>query len=205
MILDKRTARLKNKLLSSKYELCFERIKFFTEIYKEFPKDPVIIKKAKALAHTLNNMTIFIREDELLVGNETSKNLGEKINLDLYSYDGTLSKPNAIKKYGRRKVQPFSLGENEVGEFLELIPFWKGKALYSNIISQRILDEKLISGLDRIAATAPNIAIANGTNEGHICVGYEKLLKLGYPGIVNEAESYQSKLSEEDTEYQKKY
>jgi formate C-acetyltransferase len=205
LILDKRTARLKNNLLSSKYELCFERIKFFTEIFKEFPKDPVIIKKAKALAHTLNNMTIFIREDELLVGNETSKNLGEKINLDLYSYDGTLSKPNAIKKYGRRKVQPFSLGENEIGEFLELIPFWKGKALYSDIITKRILDEKLISGLNRIAAAAPNIAIANGTNEGHICVGYEKLLKLGYSGIVNEAESYQSKLSKEDTEYQKKY
>lgn len=205
MISDKRTIRLKNKLLSSKYELCHERIKLFTEIYEKFPEDPEIIKRSKALAHTLKNMTIFIREDELLVGNETSKNLGEKLNLDLYSYDGTLGKRNAIKKYGRRKVQPFHMEDEEIDEFLHLIPFWKGKALYSNIISQRILDENLISGFGRISSAAPNIAIANGTNEGHICVSYEKLLKLGYSGIVNEAQSFQSNLSKEDTEYQKKY
>ncbi|MFX1325256.1 MAG: pyruvate formate lyase family protein, partial [Promethearchaeota archaeon] len=205
MISDKRTIRLKTKLLSSKYELCYERIKFFTEIYEKFPNDPEIIKRSKALAHTLNNMTIFIREDELLVGNETSKNLGEKLNLDLYSYDGTLGKRNAIKKYGKRKVQPFLMEDDEIDGFLQLIPFWKDKALYSNIVSQRILDENLISGLDRIASAAPNIAIANGTNEGHICVSYKRLLKLGYSGIINEVQLFQSKLPKEDKEYQKKY
>ncbi|GAG62592.1 unnamed protein product, partial [marine sediment metagenome] len=78
--------------------------------------------------------------DELLVGNETSKNLGEKVNLDLFSYDGTLNKRNKIKQYGKRKLQPFFMEDNEIEEFLELIPFWEGKALYSDIISQRLLD-----------------------------------------------------------------
>ncbi len=208
MILDnslKRTSRLKNNLLSSKYELCIERSKFFTKIYKKFPNDPEILKRAKAIAHTLNYMTIFIREDELLVGNETSKNLGEKINLDLYSYDGTLDKRTNIKKYGRRKLQPFYMEENEIDDLLGLIPFWKGKALYSDIISKRILDEKLVTGVSRIALATPNIAITNGTNEGHICAGYEKLLKLGYRGILKEAESHQSKLESEDFDYQEKY
>ncbi len=198
----KRTSRLKNDLLTSKYELCIERIKFFTEIYRKFPKDPEIIKRAKALAHTLDNMTISIREDELLIGNETSKNLGEKINLDLYSYDRSFSKRSSIKKYGKRKLQPFFMGDNEVDELLDLITFWSGKALYSDIIVQRVYNEKLITEMNRIATAAPNIAIANGTNEGHICVGYEKLLKLGYKGIIEEAESYQSKLNKVDIEYQ---
>ncbi len=208
MISDKnlrRTLRLKNNLLSSKYELCIERIKYFTEVYKKFPNDPEIIKRAKAIAHTLRNMTIFIREDELLVGNETSKNLGEKINLDLYRYDGTLDKRNSIQKYGKRKLQPFFMEENEIDELLEIIPFWKGKALYSEIISQKLYKEQLITGLDRIGTAAPNIAIVNGTNEGHICVGYEKLLKKGYIGIIKEAESYQSKLSKDDYDYQDKF
>ncbi|TFF90814.1 MAG: hypothetical protein EU548_01155 [Promethearchaeota archaeon] len=78
-----RILKLKNNLLSSRYELCIERVKFFTKIYKEYPDDPEIIKRVKAVAYTLRHMTIFFREDELLVGNETSKNLGEKINLDL--------------------------------------------------------------------------------------------------------------------------
>ncbi|MCK4383936.1 MAG: hypothetical protein KAW66_11625, partial [Candidatus Lokiarchaeota archaeon] len=67
-----RTSKLKDNLLSSKYELCIERMRYFTEIYKKYPDDPEIIKRAKSVAHTLNNMTIFIRNDELLVGNETS-------------------------------------------------------------------------------------------------------------------------------------
>ncbi len=201
----RRPLRLKNNLLSSKYELCIERMKYFTEVYKKFPNDPEIIKRAKAIAHTLRNMTIFIREDELLVGNETSKNLGEKINLDLYRYDGTLDKRSSIQKYGKRKLQPFFMEENEINELLEIIPFWKGKALYSDIISQKLYNEKLITGLDRIGTAAPNIAIVNGTNEGHICVGYEKLLKKGYIGIIKEAESYQSKLSKDDYYYQDKF
>ncbi|MFX0081260.1 MAG: pyruvate formate lyase family protein [Candidatus Hodarchaeota archaeon] len=200
-----RTSRLKNNLLASKYELCIERIKYFTEIYTKFPKDPEIIKRAKAIAHTLDKMTIFIREDELLIGNETSKNLGEKINLDLYAYDRSFHKRSSIKKYGRRKLQPFFMGDNEIDELLDLIPFWNGKALYSDIIAQRIYDEKLIVDRNRIGTAAPNIAIANGTNEGHICVGYDKLLKLGYKGIIEEAESYQSKLNKTDIGYQDRF
>ena len=200
-----RTSRLKNKLLTSKYELCIERIKYFTEVYREFPNDPEIIKRAKGLAHTLDNMTIFIREDELLVGNETSKNLGEKINLDLYSYDRTFSKRSSIKKYSRRKLQPFFMGDNEIDELLDLIPFWSGKALYSDRIAQRVYDERLIKERNRIGTAAPNIAIASGTNEGHICVGYDILLKLGYKGIIKEAESYQSKLNPVDVNYKERY
>jgi len=208
MISDKnsrRTLRLKNDLLMSKYELCVERIRYFTEIFKKLPDASEIIKRSKALAHTLENMTIFIRKDELLVGNETSKNLGEKINLDLHSYDGTFNKRTTIKRYEKRKLQPFSMEENEINELLNIIPFWKGKALYGNIIPQKIFEEKLVSGKARIEATAPNIGIVNGTNEGHICVGYEKLLKIGYSGIIKQAESHQSKLKRDALDFQEKY
>ncbi len=201
----KRTIKLKNNLLSSKYELCIERMKFFTEIYKKYQSDPEIIKRAKAIAHTLRNMTIFIREDELLVGNETSKNLGEKIFLDLYSYDKTLGDRNSIQKYRKRKLQPFHIEDREIEELLKIIPYWKGKALYGDIIPKELFDRKLITGLDRIKAAAPNISIANGTNEGHMCIGYEKLLKLGYNGIIREVESYQSSLNKNDSNYDEKF
>jgi len=201
----KRTIKLKNNLLSSKYELCIERMKFFTEIYKKYPNDPEIIKRAKAIAHTLRNMTIFIRENELLVGNETSKNLGEKIFLDLYSYDKTLGDRNSIQKYRKRKLQPFYIEDSEIEELLKIFPYWKGKALYGDIIPKELFDRKLITGLDRIKAAAPNISIANGTNEGHLCIGYEKLLKLGYNGIIREVESYQSSLNRNDSNYEEKF
>ena len=200
-----RILKLKDTLLSSKYEICVERMKYFTESYKENPNDPEIIKRAKAVAHTLKNMTIFIRDDELLVGNETSKNLGEKINLDLQRYDNSLEKRVTFKKLRRRKLQPFYIEEPEIDELLEIIPYWKGKSLISNRINKRLREEKLITGEGQIASLAPNISIQIGTTEGHLCAGYEKLLKLGYKGIIEEAELFQSRLNEADEDYQDKF
>ena len=180
-------------------------MRYFTEIYKKYPNDPEIIKRAKAVAHTLKNMTIFIRDDELLVGNETSKNLGEKINLDLLRYDNSLDKPSTFKKLAKRKLQPFYIEDNDRDELLEMINFWKGKSLVADKINKRLLKEGLISGIGKIASLAPNIAIHQGTTEGHLCAGYQKLLKSGYKGIIEEAEFYQNKLSKNDDNYQEKH
>ncbi|MFX1379933.1 MAG: pyruvate formate lyase family protein [Promethearchaeota archaeon] len=201
----KRTIKLKNELLSCKYELCIERMRYFTEIYKKYPNDPEIIKRAKAVAHTLKNMTIFIRDDEILVGNETSKNLGEKINLDLLRYDNSLDKPSMYKKLARRKLQPFFIEDNEREELLDMIPFWKGKSLVADRINIRLLKEGLITGTGKIESLVPNIAIHQGAIEGHICAGYEKLLKLGYKGIIAQAEFFQDQLDEKENQFQEKY
>jgi len=191
-------------MLSSKYELCIERMKYFTEIYKQYPDDPEIIKRAKAIAHILKNMSIFIRDDELLVGNETSKNLGEKINLDLHHYDNSLEKRTTYKKLRRRKLQPFFIDEPDIDELLEIIPFWKGKSLLDGRINKKLLEEKLITGKGHIASLAPNIAVQIGPTEGHLCAGYEKLLKLGYKGIIEEVELFQSRLDKNDEDFQDK-
>ena len=200
----KRIDNLKNNMLSSKYELCIERMRYFTEIYKKYPDDPEIIKRAKSIAHTLKNMTIFIREDELLVGNETSKNLGEKINLDLHNYDNILEKRSTYKKLRRRRVQPFDIEESDIDELLEIIPYWKGLSLIDGRINKRLRDEDLIAGEGQIASLAPNVSVQVGTTEGHLCAGYEKLLKFGYAGIIKEAELFQSQLDKHDKDFQDK-
>ncbi|MFX1588976.1 MAG: pyruvate formate lyase family protein, partial [Promethearchaeota archaeon] len=205
IINSERILRLKDNLLSSKYELCIERMRLFTEIYKRHPNDPEIIKRAKAIAYTLRNMTIFIREDELLVGNETSKNLGEKVNLDLQKYDNSLEKRITYKKLKRRPLQPFFIEEKDIDELIEILPYWKDKSLIGSRIMKKLLEKGYITGEGLIDSLAPNIAIHIGATEGHLCAGYEKLLKLGYQGIVNEAEKYQKQLDENDSDFQKKH
>ena len=200
----KRTIKLKENLLSSSYELCIERAVFFTEIYKDNENLPETIKKAKAIAHTLKNMTIFIRDDEMLVGHETGKNLGEKLALELYSYKSFTDK-DILKQLGIRKLQPFYILDSDIEKLTKIIPFWKGKSLFNDIIFQRMQDEKLILRDDNTAASVPNIAVMTGTNEGHICMGYEKLMKLGYIGIINEAEAYQKGLDPDNPEYNEIY
>ncbi len=199
----KRTLRLKNNLLSSRYEICIERMKFFTEAYQNHPGDPPVLKRAKAVAHTLQNMTIFIREDELLVGNETSKNLGEKINLDLNRFNG-IDKKSTFEDLATRNPQPFFISENDIDELMALTPYWQGKSLVGDIILPKLLSKNLIPSQGGFASAKPNIAILIGTTEGHLSAGYEKLLRLGYKGIIREADRFQKGLSKDDLEFEEK-
>ena len=200
----KRTLRLKNALLSSRYEICIERMKYFTEAYRDNPQDPPIIKRAKAVAHTLQNMTLFIREDELLVGNETSKNLGEKVNLDLHRFNN-LDQESTFEELSGRNPQPFFIDENDMKSLMEMNPYWKGRSLADDMIREELLHKNLISAQGMFASAQPNIAIQIGTTEGHLSAGYEKLLKQGYRGIIKEADAYQKTLSTDDPEFDEKH
>lgn len=201
----RRTLNLKDELLSSKYELCIERIRYYTQAYKKHEKESEVVKRAYALAHTLKQMSIYIKSNELLVGNETSKNLGEKINLDLLRYQNNFNKRSTFKKFEKRKLQPFYINEEEIEELLEIAPFWEGKALIADRINKRLVNEGYIDSIGTISSLAPNISIHIGTTEGHISAGYAKLLRLGYIGILKEAEDYQSKLDKNHAEYKEKY
>jgi pyruvate-formate lyase len=65
-----RIERLKNQLLSRYYETDIERIKYYTEVYKNTEGQPQCIRAAKGLEKTLSNMTIRIGDDELIVGSK---------------------------------------------------------------------------------------------------------------------------------------
>jgi len=71
-----RVQRLKDRLKVEKFPICVEKVRLVTEALQQCPGDPQIIRNAKALAHYLDNRTIFIEEDELLVGNAASKPMG---------------------------------------------------------------------------------------------------------------------------------
>ena len=68
-----RIARLREKVLSTKPTVCTERARFYTLAYQEHEDQPVIIKRALALKRTLEEMTIFIDEGDLIVGNQSSR------------------------------------------------------------------------------------------------------------------------------------
>ena len=65
-----RIERLRNAILNSVPTVGVERGRLVTGAYKENEADPILIKRAKALHKILNHMTIFINEDDLLVGNQ---------------------------------------------------------------------------------------------------------------------------------------
>jgi formate C-acetyltransferase len=53
-------------------EICPERARYWTQAYKETDGKPYVLRQAKAVEKVLDNMTIYIDDDELIVGNFAS-------------------------------------------------------------------------------------------------------------------------------------
>ena len=74
-----RVERLRKKALKVKPFLCGERARYFTEAYKENEDKAPVIRKALALKKLFENITIYINEDELIVGNNSSRPRGSTV------------------------------------------------------------------------------------------------------------------------------
>ena len=68
-----RTQILKKKILDAPYEICIERARYFTQVFKETEGEHPSLRAAKAIERILDNMTVYILPEELLVGNRSSK------------------------------------------------------------------------------------------------------------------------------------
>ncbi len=66
-----RSEILKKNLPSGTRDLCFDRAILITEGYKNACADPIVIRRAKALANVLNKMTVRIFDEELIVGDQS--------------------------------------------------------------------------------------------------------------------------------------
>ena len=74
--MNRRIQRLKQSLDVTEYPICVEKARLVMEAYQQAEGDPAIIRRAKATAHYLDHKTIFIEDDELIVGNFACKPLG---------------------------------------------------------------------------------------------------------------------------------
>ena len=57
---ESRTQRLKRKIIEADYEICIERMRYFTQAYKETEGEHPSLRAAKAIERTLDNYTIYI-------------------------------------------------------------------------------------------------------------------------------------------------
>jgi pyruvate formate-lyase/glycerol dehydratase family glycyl radical enzyme len=74
--MNERVQRLKASLKVERYPICVEKARLIMESYRQTEGLPQITRRAKATAHYLDNKTIFIEDDELIVGNFASRPMG---------------------------------------------------------------------------------------------------------------------------------
>ena len=168
-----RVARLNERLLEFVPEVSDERALIYTEVYKETEGEPRIIRQAKAFARTLREMSVYILEDELIVGQlastprsaqmypETEAIYFEK-EMDMFETreQDRLVIPDEVKKNLREKV----------------IPYWRDKCVEA--IAPHIVPEE--SRRLRESEYKPfNPEILLRGHIGHACPDYENLIRGG--------------------------
>ena len=109
---------------------CLERARAEIKALEQYKDEPRIIQRARTLEIYLREKTIFISEDELIVGNVTSKLRGSPIFGEMYArfLDKELDDPErdfAARKYDRHVIAP-----EERKELREtIIPYFKGRTI----------------------------------------------------------------------------
>jgi pyruvate formate-lyase/glycerol dehydratase family glycyl radical enzyme len=180
-----RIAALREKVLNAKPSVCTERAKFYTRIYQENEDKPVIIKRALALEKTLKEMTIFIDNGELIVGNQSSQHRAAPI-FPEYAVDWL---PEEMDELDKRPGDAFFITEEHKKELLEIANWWKGKVLWdrgSALMSQELRD---LQDSSMIKATG-NLT----SGDAHIAVDHHKILSVGLSGYLQEIGHHQSRV-----------
>ena len=184
-----RIARLKEKVISVKSTICTERAKIYTKTYQEHEGSPVILKRAYALEKTLKEMSVFIDEGELIVGNQSSALRAAPV-FPEYVTSWIIKE---LDEFDKRPGDAFFVTEEQKKELKELCKWWEGKTLIEKGYS-------IMSPLNKEIHDSGIIRAEGNLTSGdaHIAVNFEKILKIGLAGYLNEIELAQRSLKDAD-------
>lgn len=196
-----RTQRIKDYIRSYPPEICMERGRIYTEEFFSHPERPLVIRRAEAFARYLREMTIYIGDDDLLVGNTASKPLAAAL-FPEFAVDWIEEELDTFEKRDRQRfIVPPELHD----EILSMCEKWKGYTHYDRVgyNLKSTIGEYLI-GEQHPSVNETMIIEHNQNGDGHIIPDYVKLLDIGLEGVIDEAQRNLALLREDDPEYLEK-
>jgi len=157
------------------WRLDLERARLVTESYKRTEKEPMALRRAKALAHILEQMTLYIRPGEMIVGNFASN----PDSVPLY--------PEFAWKWIARETAPGQVYSNMLTDegrrdLKEIGDYWGNFSIHHML--RGYLPEELteVFWVFNWESGTPN---------------YEKILRMGLKGILEEARERIARLDRE--------
>lgn len=198
--MNKRIQRLSKRLNVKEFPICVEKAALVVESLRRTEGEPAILRRAKATAHFLDNRSIYIEDDEWIVGNIASKPMG----MEAGSMGPTWPEEDlaALKKGG------LSISEADETLLRSLDEYWKDKG--------RTLDERqglfytdnrlwpfIQSGIlcppwkkrnEGRGQGSAGVGWGLGLGYTLIIVDFQKVLNQGLNSIIREAEAEQKQL-----------
>ena len=173
-----RIDRLKENLFRKMPEIESARAKLITESYRQTEGEPIIMRRAKAFLHILQNIPIIIRDEELVVGSTTLAPRGCQTYPE-FSYEWLEAEFDTV---ATRTADPFYISEEAKREIAEADKYWKGKTT-SELATSYMAPETLTAMKHNMFT--PGNYFYNGV--GHVTVHYDWVLAVGFSGIAAKA------------------
>ena len=183
--LNKRTAKIREQLLSIQPTVCTERAILTTDSYKEHEQDQIVLKRAYMLERILREMSIYIDDDTLLAGNQASADRAAPI-FPEYAMDWVIEE---LDEFEKRPGDRFIISEENKEVLRNIYPYWKGRTLKDKGYAAFPESARTFYDLG-IIKTEGNIT----SGDAHIAVNYEIVLKEGLKNIRERVQKIQASL-----------
>ena len=169
-----RVGCVRSGLMSITPSICPERALLITESYRETEGQPMVLRRAKALDKILRSMSIYIEDEQLIVGNHASVGRAAPV-FPEYAFDWVIEE---LDQFDKRSGDVFATSEDTKEKLRGIQAYWKGKthqeAVYADMSEANM------------AAQKQNVIHRGGismSGDGHIIPNHEKVLALGYRGL----------------------
>ncbi|MDY7019646.1 MAG: pyruvate formate lyase family protein [Chloroflexota bacterium] len=160
-------------------KICIERARLMTESFKQTEGEPTIKRKAKALDHVLQNMSIYIEDGQLIVGNYASTPYSLPVYPEV-AVRWVVKETNASLKD--------LINDADKKELAEIAAYWGNKQAHGK--EREYLTEDLRPYWAYNGATM----LWRGAESG--VPNYDKIFRLGLKGIMKQAEDRLTSLSD---------
>ena len=163
-----------------------ERARYFTESMKQTEGQMLVLRWAKAMHHIAQNITVYIDDNQLLVGRSGAQG---RYGILYPELDGDFL-GLALEEMPKRVGAPFSISEADAKIVVEEIaPYWMGKTYHESLT--KALPEETLKLTYEPSNPLLSRYIVNETSSFRSSIqwvhDYEKVLKRGFKGIKAEA------------------
>lgn len=180
-----RMKAFREEVLDEKPYIDAQRAVLATQVYRENQNQPRVMVRALMLKKILENMSIYIEDKTLIVGNQATKNKNAPI-FPEYTMEFVL---NELDLFEKRDGDVFYITEETKQQLRDIAPFWENNNL-------RARGEALLPEEVSVFMETGVFGMEGKLNAGdaHLAVNYEKILDFGLKGYEERVKDLKAKL-----------
>ncbi|HOX27668.1 MAG TPA: pyruvate formate lyase family protein [bacterium] len=125
---ESRAEKLKKIVLDAPYVICIERARYVTRAWRANERAHPSIRAARAFENTLRNMTVFLLDEELIMGNTSSAIVGTLLPVERGDMNVILEID--IDNLLTRPRKPYVIDPAHREELVrDILPYWRGRTV----------------------------------------------------------------------------